>query len=66
MGSRTLICICAWVTSSVCCDADIRLTAATAIHFASVAEGSKILMARDDFIRRLSPFDRAARLKVDR
>jgi hypothetical protein len=65
MSSRTLICICAWIASSACCDADIQLGDRTAIHFASTGEGSKILMIQDDFTRRLSPFDRAARLKVD-
>ena len=34
--------------------------------FASLEEGREILRARDGFIRRLSPFDRAARLKTDR
>jgi hypothetical protein len=37
-----------------------------AISFASAAEGRRILSRRDDFVRRLSPFDRAARLKTDR
>ena len=36
------------------------------IHFASPEEGREILRTRDGFIRRLSPFDRAARLKTDR
>ena len=36
------------------------------IHFASLEEGREILRARDGFVRRLSPFDRAARLKTDR
>lgn len=36
------------------------------ILFASPEEGREILRARDGFIRRLSPFDRAARLKTDR
>ncbi|MXZ35511.1 MAG: hypothetical protein F4Z21_09820 [Acidobacteria bacterium] len=34
--------------------------------FASPEEGREILRTRDGFIRRLSPFDRAARLKTDR
>lgn len=34
--------------------------------FATVAEARKILTADDDFAKRTSPFDRAARLKVDR
>ena len=36
------------------------------IVFASLEEGRRILRTRDGFIRRLSPFDRAARLKTDR
>lgn len=36
------------------------------IHFSSLEEGREILRSRDGFIRRLSPFDRAARLKTDR
>ena len=39
---------------------------APGIRFASVQEGQEILRTRDGFIRRLSPFDRAARLKTDR
>jgi hypothetical protein len=66
MGNQILICICAWIVSSVCCHADVQFTAGTVIHFTSPAEGSKVLTVRDDFIRRLSPFDRAARLKVGR
>ncbi|MDE2756461.1 MAG: hypothetical protein OXU26_04530 [Acidobacteriota bacterium] len=34
--------------------------------FASLEEGREILRTRDGFIRRLSPFDRSARLKTDR
>lgn len=37
-----------------------------AISFASVDEGRAILMTRDDFVSRLSPFDRSARLKTVR
>jgi hypothetical protein len=36
------------------------------IAFASLSEGRQILMTRDDFIQRLSPFDRAARMKTDK
>lgn len=36
------------------------------IRFASLQEGREILRTRDGFVRRLSPFDRAARLKTDR
>lgn len=34
--------------------------------FASVPEGVQLLRTRDDYVRRLSPFDRAARVKTDR
>lgn len=36
------------------------------ISFASAKEAQGILSARDDFVERMSPFDRAARLKTDR
>jgi hypothetical protein len=36
------------------------------VVFASVAEGKRILMTKDAFVERISPFDRAARLKTDR
>ena len=34
--------------------------------FATAGQGSEILTRRDDFVQRLSPFDRAARLKTDK
>jgi hypothetical protein len=42
---------------------DVEFTPGTKIHLASVEEGREILTRRDDFIRALSPFDRAVRLK---
>ena len=36
-----------------------------AFTFATVAQGRSVLMARDDFVERMSPFDRASRLKTD-
>lgn len=38
----------------------------TTISFATVDEGRAVLTNRDDFVERMSPFDRAARLKTDR
>lgn len=35
------------------------------LQFATVEQARELLTARDDFIERLSPFDRAARLKTD-
>jgi hypothetical protein len=46
--------------------ADVRLDDRTDVAFATVEQAAKILAARDDFVARLSPFDRAARLKTDR
>jgi len=37
-----------------------------AVTFATVSEAKNILTARDDFIERMSPFDRAARMKTNR
>jgi hypothetical protein len=38
----------------------------TTVAFADVEEAKQILTKRDDFVRRMSPFDRAARMKTDR
>jgi len=38
----------------------------TTMHFASQSEGRQMLVAKDDFIQRLSPFDRSARMKTDK
>ena len=48
------------------CQAQVKLSGDTVVTFATADEGRKILTARDDFIRALSPFDRAARVKTDR
>ncbi len=44
----------------------VNLTTNCTLAFATVEEGQKILTTRDDFIQRLSPFDRSARLKTDK
>ena len=38
----------------------------TTLAFATVQEGKRVLMSRDEYVDRMSPFDRAARLKTDR
>ncbi|MCX5645323.1 MAG: hypothetical protein NTZ17_11695 [Phycisphaerae bacterium] len=48
------------------CRGQIPLSGDAVVRFASVDEGREILTKRDDFIRALSPFDRAARVKTDR
>ncbi|MEN6451875.1 MAG: hypothetical protein ABFC96_15400 [Thermoguttaceae bacterium] len=45
--------------------AEVKLDDKTVVSFASVDQGKKVLASRDDFVRRLSPFDRASRLKTD-
>ena len=47
-------------------NADVDLRKGCAVRFASVGEGAEILGLKDEFIQRLSPFDRAARMKTDR
>jgi hypothetical protein len=46
------------------CQAQIKLSGDTSVTFATADEGRKVLTARDDFVRALSPFDRAARMKT--
>jgi hypothetical protein len=48
------------------CSAQVKLCGDTVVTFATVDEGRQILTTRDDFIRALSPFDRAARVKTDK
>ncbi|MBL9166206.1 MAG: hypothetical protein JNN07_00525 [Verrucomicrobiales bacterium] len=45
--------------------AQISLGQGVTISFASAAEGKRVLTNRDSFIERMSPFDRAARLKTN-
>jgi hypothetical protein len=66
MKNPVLICLCTVLVSSISSAADVQFGAATAIHFASVSEGQKILTAKDEFVRHLSPFDRSSRLKSDK
>ena len=46
--------------------AEIKLGERTTVVLATAEEAAKILTQRDDFVKRMSPFDRAARLKTDR
>ncbi len=45
--------------------AEVRL-GRTTLSFATVEEGKRVLMSRDDYVERMSAFDRAARLKTDK
>ncbi|MFH2046337.1 MAG: hypothetical protein ABIK92_14445 [Pseudomonadota bacterium] len=55
-----------FVLAAQLCEAQISLRDGTTFYFATVNEARKILTSRDDFIQRLSPFDRAARMKTDK
>ena len=44
---------------------DIRIGEQSAAVFATAEKGQEILGHEDDFVRRMSPFDRAARVKTD-
>ncbi len=48
------------------CHAEILLDNNTSFIFATVSEGKQVLTTRDDFVQRMSPFDRAVRMKTDR
>ena len=60
-----------WLSLAIAClffsqaaIADIELRPGSKAHFAHAAEGAAILGQKDEFIQRLSPFDRAARMKT--
>ncbi|HEY6204703.1 MAG TPA: hypothetical protein VIW21_00905 [Chthoniobacterales bacterium] len=55
-----------WIALSAQAAGDVELGKGCTAHFASVAEATAILGQKDDFIQRLSPFDRAARMKTDK
>ena len=46
--------------------ADLDLRTGSITHFVSAAEGAEILGQKDEFVQRLSSFDRAARMKTDK
>ena len=46
--------------------ADVSLDGRTRVAFATAEQGRKIITGRDDYIQRLSPFERAAKMKTDR
>jgi len=55
-----------WAVLCLPLGAQVKLGEKTTVVFATVEEGRKVLTSRDDFVQRLSPFDRAARMKTDR
>jgi len=62
---RRSMVVCGLILGAVgACQAQIKLSSGASVTFATADEGRKILTARDDFIRALGPFDRAARVKT--
>lgn len=66
MNIRVLVCAFACLASNASAATDIPIAKGTTVHLASANEAKQTLTTKDDFIRRLSPFDRSARLKVGR
>jgi hypothetical protein len=60
---------CPWLLLTLlpsgCGAAEVRLGQEFVVVFASPEHGRRLLSQRDDFVRRLSPFDRAVRMKTD-
>src|SRR5262245_5632042 len=55
------------IAASVCfAMSELKIKDKTTLAFATVEQGQSMLTNRDDFVRRLSPFDRAARFKTDK
>ena len=46
--------------------AELHICGETSVIFATASEGKEILTKKDDFVQRMSPFDRSARLKTKR
>lgn len=59
-----LLIIALWSTHAA--ETNLSLRERCVVQFASASQGAEILAHRDDFIERLSAFDRAARMKTDR
>lgn len=63
---KTLSAAMLFFSAMTCAQAQVTLGKSTTVAFATVEEGKEILTSRDDFVQRMSPFDRAARMKTDK
>ena len=66
MKKVILIIMLATVLGSPSLAEDVRLGTNCVVSFATLESARRVLTNRDDFVRALSPFDRSARMKVDR
>ena len=66
MRSLRLLALLLSLTTPAVCRAQAALGKDVEVRFATVKEAQRILTDRDDFVRSMSPFDRAARLKTDK
>jgi hypothetical protein len=55
-----------WDVAANASPAGIRAGESTEVVFGSVKEGKRILGSRDEYIERMSPFDRSVRMKIER
>jgi hypothetical protein len=60
LAGLACVCLLTWSAS-----ADVPL-GNSKLHFATQSEGRQILTTKDEFIQRLSPFDRSARMKTEK
>ena len=63
---KKIIILCLLLVSSVITHAEMKIGDSTTIIFAPVEMGQKILTTNDDYIQRLSQFDRSAKMKSDK
>ena len=66
MNTRRIVVAAVLLWTPLVLQAQMTLGEGITISFASVAEGRRLLTSRDEFVERMSPFDRAARLKTDK
>jgi hypothetical protein len=48
------------------CHAEMKIGDRSVVIFATAEEGKRLLETRDDFVERLSPFDRSSRMKTEK
>jgi len=65
MAKRILLALWLWSLVAPSSHAQMNIGDHTTVSFASIDEARAILTDRDDFVQRMSPFDRAARMKTD-
>jgi len=65
MDERISLALLLWLLAVPLSSARMNIGDSTTVSFASVDEAREILTTRDDFVQRMSAFDRAGRMKTD-